>query len=181
MTLAEAPERADERPLTAAQVREPAPAGESPAAPTPAEPAPPAPQDPSETVQSPQASAGGIAAATEAAMTAADPSPGKGVSAGPQPAEIGNARPDAVFLLDAAIERNLVYPPIARKRGLQGRVELDIAVTEQGALERCDLARSSGSSILDSAALRLLRGLFPFSGELGGAFAARIAIEYRLD
>jgi protein TonB len=179
--LAETPERTEARARPTAQVRAQEPAEAAPAAPMPAEPepepaaaepAPSAPRVPSEPVQSPQASAGGIAAAeaTPAAASAAAPS-----------SETGGARPDAVYLLDAAIERNLVYPPIARKRGLQGRVELDIAVTEVGTLERCDLARSSGSSILDNAALRLLRGLFPFSGELGGAFAARIAIEYRLD
>jgi len=90
------------------------------------------------------------------------------------------ASPSTMALLNAAIKRNLKYPPQARKRNIEGKVEIALSVASDGALAECALAESSGSGILDEAALRLLRRLFPLSGAAGGAFSTRVAIEYRL-
>lgn len=96
-----------------------------------------------------------------------------------------HARPSSpaaadLLALDATIRRNLAYPAQARKRGVEGTAIVEIEVDEEGRLLRSALSGSSGSGLLDAAALRLVAGLFPFRG-LGGAFTTRIAIEYRLD
>lgn len=94
---------------------------------------------------------------------------------------VGRPSELALNLLYTAIERGLRYPVQARRKGIQGKVELEIAVAESGVLDRCEIAASSGSRMLDEAAMKLLAGLFPFAKELGGAFVTRIAIEYRLN
>ena len=95
--------------------------------------------------------------------------------------DIGEPEEFALTLLYSEIERGLRYPTQARRRGIQGTVALEIAVAASGALDRCEVAETSGSSLLDEAALKLLRGLFPFRQSLGGAFVTRIAIAYRLN
>lgn len=44
------------------------------------------------------------------------------------------------------------YPPAARRRGDQGRVQLRVLVSKAGLAERVELHRSSGSAALDQAA-----------------------------
>jgi periplasmic protein TonB len=46
------------------------------------------------------------------------------------------------------------YPELARKRGQQGTVEIELTVTETGAVTDARVAASSGSSLLDEAARR---------------------------
>lgn len=108
-----------------------------------------------------------------AAVAAADSAAGES-AAGAAPS------PSTLALLNAAIRRSLKYPPLAKKRGIEGRVEMEIAVDEIGALVACEVVGPSGSGILDEAALKLLRGLFPLNGR-GDGFRTRIAIDYRLN
>jgi len=89
--------------------------------------------------------------------------------------------PDTLLRLDAAITEKLKYPVQARKRGIQGTVVLSMAVDNVGRLTLCVLEKSSGSSLLDEAGLKLLKGLFPFPGGFASAFQTRIAIAYNLD
>ncbi|GAB1483624.1 energy transducer TonB [Treponema sp.] len=88
---------------------------------------------------------------------------------------------DYLQRLDTAIQKNLQYPAQARKRGVEGSVLVEIRVDDRGLLRYCEIARSSGSRILDAAALKLLRGLFPFALDLGPAFETRISIVYTLE
>jgi protein TonB len=48
----------------------------------------------------------------------------------------------------------VLYPELARKRGLQGTVEIELTVRETGAVTDARVAVSSGSPLLDEAALR---------------------------
>ena len=132
------------------------------------------------------------AAAPESSLARIDSPPPPALSDGksaagesPSPARYGapdgTSQSDAYRRLDSAIRKNLKYPAQARKRGMQGTVLLELAVDGEGVLSRCVVAVSSGKSILDSAALRLVKDLFPFPGGLGGPLRTRIAIEYRLD
>lgn len=50
------------------------------------------------------------------------------------------------------------YPAWARRRGMEGVVEVEIAVDETGAVTDLRVVRSSGHPLLDAAALRGLRG-----------------------
>ena len=90
-------------------------------------------------------------------------------------------RASSLAILNEAVKRNLKYPPQARKRGIEGRVEVEIAVNSAGALLACELIGPSGNGLLDEAALKLLRGLFPLTGTYGDPFRTRVAIEYRLN
>lgn|GEM_PF-3049167 len=60
------------------------------------------------------------------------------------------------------------YPPSARRLRLQGEVSLFFALNEQGEAKRVQLAHSSGSAILDEAAMDcVLRGALPAPGRAG--------------
>ena len=78
-----------------------------------------------------------VAPGSSAAATAGDP--------GPMwvPAGRGNARPD--------------YPPLARRRGLEGRTLLRVEVLASGASGTVAVISSSGYSVLDDAALAAVR------------------------
>jgi len=68
-----------------------------------------------------------------------------------------SAETDPVF--DAAYLNNPApsYPMLARKRGIQGKVLLDVVVKTDGTPMKVAVSRSSGSSILDEAALEAVR------------------------
>lgn len=74
---------------------------------------------------------------------------------------------DAAYL-DAwrsKVERvgNLNYPDEAKRRNLSGRLLLDVAINADGTLNDITLLRSSGSKVLDDAAIRIVRLAAPFS------------------
>ncbi|BCX19273.1 MAG: hypothetical protein KatS3mg117_2955 [Geminicoccaceae bacterium] len=49
------------------------------------------------------------------------------------------------------------YPTVARRRGIEGTVTLEVKVSASGLAEQVALARSSGSALLDEAALEAVR------------------------
>jgi protein TonB len=49
------------------------------------------------------------------------------------------------------------YPTLARRRGIEGTVTLEVRVRPDGLPERVAIGRSSGSSLLDAAALEAVR------------------------
>ena len=46
------------------------------------------------------------------------------------------------------------YPPLARRRGWQGRVRIGLLVEADGQLSRVQLVESSGYTLLDKAAMK---------------------------
>lgn len=90
------------------------------------------------------------------------------------------AAPAALDLLREAVAARLEYPRQARRRGMQGRVVVAIRVDADGRLEACAVETGSGFPVLDEAARALVEGLFPFPRDLGGAFSARLEIDYVL-
>lgn len=76
------------------------------------------------------------------------------------------------------------YPMSARRRGLEGRVVLRVAVTADGTVERVEVAESSGVAALDTAARSTVEG-WRFSPARGPAGATRgtldVPIRFRLD
>lgn len=52
------------------------------------------------------------------------------------------------------IQRNLVYPPIARSQDVTGSAVVEFAVGTHGRAQDVRLVRSSGAAILDAAATR---------------------------
>ncbi len=74
---------------------------------------------------------------------------------------------DAAYLdaWRAKIERigNLNYPEEAKRRNISGRLLLDVAINTDGSLNSITLLRSSGSKILDDAAMRIVKLAAPFA------------------
>lgn len=82
--------------------------------------------------------------------------------------------------LQETIGRDLIYPPAARNRGVEGRIIMEVWVGRDGSLKAAGIRESSGSSILDRSALRLIRSLFPRNHDLDREFKITLSIEYRL-
>lgn len=57
---------------------------------------------------------------------------------------------------------NLNYPDEARRRRLAGQVVISVAVRRNGSVERADIVRSSGITLLDASALRIARLAEPY-------------------
>ncbi len=61
------------------------------------------------------------------------------------------------------VEREWRYPLLAQERGLTGKLVIEFAIRQDGALARLRLATSSGISILDDAALEAIRRAAPYT------------------
>jgi len=60
------------------------------------------------------------------------------------------------------INKNLQYPPVARKMGWQGVVQITFVVLENGFAESIRISKSSGHSMLDQAVVKAVRKVQPF-------------------
>lgn len=65
----------------------------------------------------------------------------------------------------AKVERigNLNYPEEARSRGLTGSLILDVALKPDGSVQEITIRRSSGTRLLDDAAIRIVKLAAPFA------------------
>jgi TonB family protein len=123
--------------------------------------------------EAPVAAANAVPEAREA------PNAGSITAAGEGAAEA--ARKRILAELSRRIGEALVYPPAARRRGLEGTLVAAFSVGEGGELLDARLDRSSGSDILDAAGLELLRSVFPVENGSGTRLELRIAIGYKLE
>src|SRR5690606_24119530 len=57
---------------------------------------------------------------------------------------------------------NLNYPDEARRRRLAGTLVISVAIRRDGSVERADVIQSSGTRLLDDAALRIARLAEPY-------------------
>ena len=66
---------------------------------------------------------------------------------------------------EAKIERvgNLNYPEEAKRRGLSGQLRLDVALNADGSVNAIVVRKSSGSTLLDDAAKRIVHLASPFA------------------
>jgi TonB family protein len=81
--------------------------------------------------------------------------------AGASGSSVAASRAELVRQIDALVRERLVYPPLARRRNIEGVVKLTLLVDERGRLGGSFLAGGSGSSILDKAAKTLVEEIFP--------------------
>lgn len=72
--------------------------------------------------------------------------------------------------IDRKISESKIYPGRALKREIEGAVGLILLINEEGGLVKSQIGRSSGSEILDKAALALVGKIFPLfnAGEFPG-------------
>jgi TonB family protein len=73
------------------------------------------------------------------------------------------ASAELIRRIDALVRERLVYPPLARRRNIEGVVKVTILIDEHGRLGGSSLTSGSGSSILDRAAISLIDEIFPIS------------------
>ena len=158
--------RLSEVPQVAERLAEPPPPVRS-QEPTPATPTPPPPQRPRARAEAPQPAASPPARVP--AERPAEPHAGKAPPAPPgitanapapqiPPAE-GNAPALTPPVFSAAYLKNPPpeYPLAARRRGQEGLVLLAVRVNESGSPVEVRVAESSGSSVLDDAALEAVK------------------------
>ncbi|MDR0759289.1 MAG: TonB family protein [Treponema sp.] len=79
------------------------------------------------------------------------------------------------------VDKNLVYPPMARRRNVEGVVGVYFEIEGNGSLAAITVDHSSGSSILDNAAVSLVKKMHPPENlTLNRTLALRINIAYEL-
>jgi TonB family protein len=99
----------------------------------------------------------------------------------PEPAGEEAAGARILELISKRISSGLSYPAAARRRGIEGTLVAAFEVDEAGRLAKAGVDRSSGSDILDTAGLELLKSVFPVENDSGRRLSLRIAIGYKLD
>lgn len=80
----------------------------------------------------------------------------------PSQAEIDNALGQYGSLLGRSIAKHKSYPKIARKRGWQGKVILDLKIDSNGNVLSAKVRDSSGHAVLDKEALKMAKKAAPF-------------------
>jgi len=72
------------------------------------------------------------------------------------------------------------YPPRARELGIEGNVTLRVSLDARGQASEVKVMQSSGSAILDEAALDLVGRALPFQPGGSGGLTMDITIDYHL-
>ena len=113
--------------------------------------------------------------AEKRAAHAAAPAPG---AASQNPSALPNWKSELV----SRLERYKRYPPEAQARGEHGVAQLAFSVDRSGGVHHARIARSSGSSLLDSATLAMVERAAPLPpppAELAGTqIAVSVPIRY---
>ena len=90
--------------------------------------------------------------------------------------------PDPCLSAGAAVRARIdaakAYPPLARRRRVSGTTVVSFGLDASGALARADVADSSGSDLLDGAALAAVRAAAPFPAA-GCSYS--VPVQFRID
>jgi TonB family protein len=85
-----------------------------------------------------------------------------------------------VALVRTRIDANKVYPAIARRRGVEGRVVARVRIDAAGRVLSLDTA-SGSSAVLGRSARDAIEAAAPFPPPPGGEFELEIPLQYSLD
>ncbi len=87
-------------------------------------------------------------------------------------------------LLHTELGKHFIYPPVARRNGWQGRVDIVVRLDHEGRLDGLRIVRSSGYAILDQDALLTLQkiGSIPQARTWlrGYSYDTQLPVLYRL-
>lgn len=83
-------------------------------------------------------------------------------------------------MIYAFIEKEKQYPPLARRRNIEGQVGIMITVSHSGELIDSGIVSSSDSVILNQAAINLVKSIFPLNIILQSETAVNVTIHYSL-
>jgi protein TonB len=90
----------------------------------------------------------------------------------------GKGHANAVAAIRTAIERAKYYPLTAKRRGIEGTATVEFAINDDGMPGNINIATSSGSDILDNAALTTITRAAPFPHDIR---TIRVPISFRLE
>jgi len=87
------------------------------------------------------------------------------------------------------LRENLVYPPEAKEKGIEGRVDIGFVVGKDGSITEVKVIKSSGNSLLDKEAVRVVKTMpkwKPGTGFSSGvekpvAIRFQLPIEFKLN
>lgn len=85
-----------------------------------------------------------------------------------------------MLILRQALDEQFRYPPLARKHGWQGEVLLAFTLDTRGTIIDAHIARSSGYTLLDRAALASLQQVGAITSRLPLARQLELPVIYRL-
>jgi periplasmic protein TonB len=119
---------------------------------------------------------GGAARPTAQAMATTAPSASSSPPAN-RITENFSARASYMQRCRALIERHKEYPVMARRGGVEGTVMIRGSLGRDGSLRQCQLAKSSGSCLLDNAALRAVRSVDKFPPAPAELFGVELLFE----
>jgi TonB family protein len=101
--------------------------------------------------------------------------------AGGSGAAIDRSREALLAYIKDFIDKNLAYPTMAQRRNIQGVVGVYFEIGENGELISIVVDRSSGSSILDNAAVMLVKKIRPLENiTIERKLALNVNIDYKL-
>jgi protein TonB len=109
-----------------------------------------------------------------------------GIITGSEYGETGGSRENREYeellaYISSLIKQNLLYPQMARRRNIEGVVGVRFEIAIDGSLVFVRVNHSSGSSILDKAAVSLIEKICPIkSDEIRKDMALNINITYEL-
>ncbi len=104
---------------------------------------------------------------------------------GSEAAERGQAELRYLAALRRALSRERHYPPVARRRGLEGTARVQFTIAADGAFSGIRVSRSAGAASLDDAAAQTVRQLARFDPIPPGIgrrhWTVRVPIVFRLN
>ena len=90
----------------------------------------------------------------------------------------GKGHTDEMAAIRAAIERAKKYPLAAKRRGIEGTATVEFSIDTKGMPENIKIVTSSGSDILDNAALSTITRAVPFPRDIR---IIKVPIAFRLE
>jgi protein TonB len=82
--------------------------------------------------------------------------------------------------LDRMLRETLRYPEVARRKGIEGAVAVKLTLNTNGEASNLVVAESSGSRLLDRAAVQAISAIFPYPDPPGAPLHFTIPVTYRL-
>jgi len=82
--------------------------------------------------------------------------------------------------LNRLLQEHLHYPETARRKGIEGTLSITFTLDTNGEATEVMVSESSGSRLLDRAAVRAISGIFPYSDPPDTPLHFTIPVTYRL-
>lgn len=83
--------------------------------------------------------------------------------------------------LNRKLKAAVIYPLVARKRGLEGQALVLFELDEAGQLKQLQLMQSTGHELLDKEVLAAVRRITPFKHGLGQSIRVQLPLRYQLE